>query len=264
MRRAVAVLAVAVVALMSAPVGAADQPAGSPVVTVKDERMTVKVNGTSLEEILVRFSAATGAEIRGGIVNPRDVSVEFEDVSLQDGLARLLGDQNFMLTYNGGKLTRVTLMGGALDAPVTKVVKENETAATGEPPQTFTQLMQTRMIQVSPGGRLSRFLGKDEASLQQLVDVGLRNEDAALRTEALRMAIQAIDGQPDLNAATVNAINGMDDNQLMALFRATARDNTRAVLAQMSTLLRTNDLRQRSLKLLMQVSTPLGGEGQQE
>jgi hypothetical protein len=257
--RLVAVLALALVAVQ-AP--AADQPGGSPVVTVKDERMTVRVNGVGLEEILVRFSAATGAEIRGGLVEPREVSVEFEDVSVQDGLARLLGDQNFMLTYSGGKLTRVTLMGGALDAPVTKVVKEHDPNAPTEPPQTFAQLMQTRMIQVSPGGRLSRFLGKDEASLQQLVDVGLRNEDASLRTEALRMAIQAIDGQPDLNAATIAAINGMDDNQLMALFRATARDNTRAVLAQMSTLLRTNDLRQRSLKLLMQANTPLGNEEQ--
>ena len=124
--------------------------------------------------------------------------------------------------------------------------------------------MQSRMIQVSPGGRLARSLDKDQASLQQLVDIGLRNEDAALRTEALRMAIQAIDGQPDLNAATIAAINGMDDNQLMALFRATARDNTRAVLAQMSTLLRTNDLRQRSLRLLMQANSPLGTEQPQQ
>ena len=76
------------------------------------------------------------------------------------------------------------------------------------------------------------------------------------------MAIQAIDGQPDLNAATITAIEAMDDNQLMALFRATARDNTKAVLAQMSTLLRTNDLRQRSLRLLMQVTTPPGSEEQ--
>ena len=94
----------------------------------------------------------------------------------------------------------------------------------------FAQLMQSRMIQVSPGGRLSRFLGKDEASLQQLIDVGLRNDDAALRTEALRMAIQAIDGQPDLNAATITAIEAMDDNQLMALFRATYVDVAGVVL----------------------------------
>lgn len=257
MMRLAALLVLALVAAVHAEEPA---PAGSTIVTVKEERMTVRVNGVGLEEILVRFSAASGAEIRGGIVNPREVSVEFEDVTVQDGLARLLGDQNFMLTYNGGKLTRVTLMGGALDAPVTKVVKEHDGSA--ETPQTFAQLMQTRMISVSPGGRLSQFLGKDEASLQQLVDVGLRNEDSSLRTEALRMAIQAIDGQPDLNAATVAAINGMDDNQLMALFRATARDNTKAVLAQMSTLLRTNDLRQRSLRLLMQANTPLGNEEQ--
>lgn len=246
--------------LAAAPVGA--EHVGSPVVTVKDERMTVKVSGIGLEELMLRFSATTGAEVRGTIVTPRDVSVEFEDVSIQDGLARLLGDQNFMLTYSGGKLTRVTLLGGAQDAPVTKVVKNEHEATPGEPPQTFAQMLQTRMIQVSPGGRLARFLDKDQASLQQLVDIGLRNDDAALRTEALRMAIQAIDGQPDLNAATISAIGAMDDNQLMSLFRATARDNTKAVLAQMSTLLRTNDLRQRSLRLLMQANTPLGEEQQ--
>jgi hypothetical protein len=254
----IVIAAVLAATILAAPLHAAE-PASSPVVSVKDERMTVRVSSLPLEEVMLRFAAAAGAEVRGGLVNPRDVSVEFEDVSVQDGLARLLGDQNFMLTYSGGKLTRVTLMGGAVDAPVTKVVK-NEHDTTGEPPQSFAQLMQSRMIQVSPGGRLARFLDKDQASLQQLVDIGLRNDDAALRTEALRMAIQAIDGQPDLNAATIAAINGMDDNQLMSLFRATARDNTRAVLAQMSTLLRTNDLRQRSLRLLMQANSPLGNE----
>jgi hypothetical protein len=245
-------------ALMAAPAWAAEE-AHSPVVTVKDERLTVKVTNFPLDDIMMRFCMATGAEIRGTLLNPREVSIEFEEVPIQDGLARLLGEQNFMLTYSGPKLTRITLMGGAVDEPVTKVVK-NEHANPNEPAPTLAHLMQTRMIQVSPGGRLARFLGKNEASLQQLIDIGLRNDDAALRTEALRMSIQAIDGQPDLNAATISAINGMDDNQLMAVFRATARDNTRAVLAQMSTLLRTNDLRQRSLKLLMQANTPLGDQ----
>jgi hypothetical protein len=260
------VAAILVAVLLAPPPVRGADGAHNPIETVKDERLTGKVNNVSLENVILRFAVATGAEIRGSVLNPHEVSVEFEDVSIQDGLARLLGDQNFMLTYSGAKLTRVTLMGGAVDEAVTKVVK-NEHPNPGEPAPTFAQLLQTRMIQVSPGGRLARFLDKNEASLQQLVDIGLRNEDAAVRTEAMRMAIQAIDGQPDLNAATIAAINGMDDNQLMALFRATARDNTRAVLAQMSTLLRTNDLRQRSLKLLMQANAPLGADqpaGQQE
>lgn len=248
------VLAILLAATLAVPAHAADE-APEPVISLQGERLTVRVTGVSLEEVLQRFASASGAEIRGGVTTPRDVSVEFEDVSVQDGLARLLGDQNFMLTYSGGKLTRVTLLGGPQDAPVTKVVKTGEGV-----PQSFSELIQSRMISVTPGGRLSRFLGKDSATLQQIIDIGLRNEDRGLRTEALRMAVQAVDGQPDLNAATIDTLGAMDDSQLLAVFRATARENTREVLAQMSTLLRTNELRTRSLKLLMQANTPLGEE----
>ncbi len=242
---------------LAAPVHAADEASPASVVNVQGERLTVRVTAMSLDEVLKRFATATGAEIRGGVVTPRDVSVEFEDVPMQDGLARLLGDQNFMLTYRDGKLSRLTLLGGALDAPVTKVVK-TEHGGTPETPQTFSQLIQSRTVEVTPGGRLSRFLGKDSATLQQLIDIGLRNDDRGLRTEAMRMSIQAIDGQPDLQTATVEAIGAMDDNQLMAVFRATARDHTKEVLSQMATMLRTNELRTRSLRLLMQANTPLG------
>ncbi|HEV7730967.1 MAG TPA: hypothetical protein VGR62_02350 [Candidatus Binatia bacterium] len=249
--------AVLLAAVLAAPVHAADEAPAS-VVSVKGERLTVRVNAMSLDDVLQRFATATGAEIRGGVATPRDVSVEFEDVPVQDGLARLLGDQNFMLTYRDGKLSRLTLLGGALDAPVTKVVKTEHGGGGSETPQTFAQLIQSRTVEVTPGGRLSRFLGKDSATLQQLIDIGLRNDDRAVRTEAMRMSIQAIDGQPDLQTATVEAIGAMDDNQLMGMFRATARDHTKEVLSQMATMLRTNELRTRSLRLLMQANTPLG------
>ena len=66
-------------------------------------------------------------------------------------LVRLLGDQNFMLTYREGRLSRLTLLGGSLDAPVTKVVKNQDGNATPEVSLSFAQMAQSRVIERVPG-----------------------------------------------------------------------------------------------------------------
>ena len=149
--------------------GAAPAATAAPsIVKVQGDRLTVQLSDVPIDEVLRRIAEPSKADISGAVTTPRNVTADFADVPLQDGLARLLGEQNFLLTYRvDGGLKRLTLMGGSTDAPVeTRVVKT--TPAT--PQQTPGDLLQRR---IPVRGKLKGFLGEETATVQQLMDIAL-------------------------------------------------------------------------------------------
>src|SRR5437764_2093252 len=71
------------------------------VIRYADNALTVQVTKAPLGEVLNEIVRQAGADLRGEPRNAGDVTVEFERVPVQEGLHRLLGDQNFMLVYAG-------------------------------------------------------------------------------------------------------------------------------------------------------------------
>jgi hypothetical protein len=220
--------------------GAADAPPPKTIVLTGD-KLTVKVDAVPLDDVLKAVVAPSNGEIRGSVKEPHDVTIDFEDVPLRDGLARLLGDQNFVLTYReDGTLRAVTLLGGAQDeSSGARIVKQ---ASPGE-------LMQ-RTVPVPPGGRLALFLGQPNASLQQLLDISLRHDDAAMRVEALRAGLGAIDTQADLKAMVVKSLSDVDDPTLENVVRTVAQDRAREFVSQTAAISRTPEIRARTIQLL--------------
>ena len=223
--------------------GAAPAATAAPsIVKVQGDRLTVQLSDVPLDEVLRRIAEPSKADISGAVTTPRNVTADFADVPLQDGLARLLGEQNFLLTYRvDGGLKRLTLMGGSTDAPVeTRVVK----AAPATPPQAPGDLLQRR-IQVR--GKLKGFLGEETATVQQLMDIALRQDDSALRFEAMTVGLNALDTQADLRAAVVRSLTGPNEI-LEALLRSVPQERAMEILNQL-TGSRIPELRTRSLEL---------------
>ena len=128
------ILALALLAaiLPGYPAGAADAPPPK-TIALKGDKLTVKVNAVPLDEVLQAVVAPSQGEIRGSVKQPHDVSIEFEEVPLQDGLGRLLGDQNFVLTFReNGSLRTLTLLGGAQEqSSEARIVKPNSAHPAG-------------------------------------------------------------------------------------------------------------------------------------
>ena len=226
---------------------AADAPPPKTIVLTGD-KLTVKVNAVPLDDVLKDVVAPSNGEVRGSVKQPHDVTIDFEDVPLRDGLARLLGDQNFALTFReDGTLRAVTLLGGAQDeSSGARIV--NKQAQPGQP-SSPRELMQ-RTVPVPPGGRLALFLGQPNASLQQLLDISLRHDDAAMRVEAMRAGLGAIDTQADLKAMVVKSLSDVDDHTLENMIGSVAQDRAREFVSQMATLSRTPEIRTRTTQLL--------------
>src|SRR5262249_13284354 len=185
-----------------------------------------------------------------------DVTIDLEDMRLQDGRARLLGDQNFVLTFReDGTLRAVTLLGGAQDqSSGARIVKQAQ-----QPSASAGELMQ-RNVPVPAGGKLALFLGQPSATLQQLLDISLRQDDASLRVEPIRAGLGAIDTQADLKALVVKTLSDVDDHTLENVIRTVAQDRAREFVSQMAAISRTPEIRTRTAQLLQHM--PAEGSSQ--
>lgn len=235
----------------------AEEAVAPRVVKLTGDRLTVHVEGVQLEDVLRTFADVSGARIKGGVVAPREVTAQFDEVPLQEGLHRLLGDQNFMLSFGqDGRPKTLTLLGGPQAAPLgTQVVKT--APAAGSTRATPSEIL-LRAVPVPAGSTLAQHLGQDSATLQQLVDISMRNDDRVLRTEAIRAGMQAIESQPDLRATVVESLINVDDATLESVVRAMAHDKANELVAQMAALTKDNDLRARGFRLLKHLNTPPG------
>src|SRR5438552_756326 len=91
----------------------AGEDAPARVILYTRDTLTVRVAGVSNSEILEELSRQSGADIRGQVGEPREVTADFDSLPLPEALAHLLGEQNFALVYGkGGRLKAVRLLGG--------------------------------------------------------------------------------------------------------------------------------------------------------
>ena len=195
----------------------ADEPSRS--VSYQNDRLSVRLVEAPLEEVLANLGQASGADVLGTLQQPRDVTAEFDDVPLAEALERLLGDQNFVLAYGrGDRLRAIKLLGGPL-APIKVAVTSPPVPEVAPPksdvPQPRDPGGAVAMLDGHPAvpisGRLAQALGTDAASFRQLFDAAAHNEDAAVRAEAMRAFMRALDAEPDFRELMLRALNTLDD-----------------------------------------------------
>ena len=61
----------------------------------------MRLRSAPLPSVLEEIGRQSGVTIRARVLDTRTVTVAFEDVPFKQALRRLLGVQNFLLTYDG-------------------------------------------------------------------------------------------------------------------------------------------------------------------
>jgi len=245
-RLALAVLAAA----LAAPGARSEEGAPGRVIHYEGDRLTVHLAGAPVTDVLDELGRQAGAEIRGQVRDPHEVSVEFDGVSLAEALHRLLGDQNFALVYgNEGRLKSVRLLGGPQTAAAAGA------AAPPVSPPSPTGIMDAfaKHPPIAVAGHVGEALGGQQASLLQLFDLSVHHADPTVRAEAARIVIGTIDTDPSLRASVMAQLNAMDNAALGALFRGMAGDNAREVAMQIMTTARTSEFRSKASAVLQQL-----------
>src|SRR5205809_7447236 len=163
----------------------AAEDAPAPLIRYSNDALTVRLSGVPNSEILEDLARQSGAEIRGQVREPREVTADFKSVPLPEALARLLGEQNFALVYRkGGRLKAVRLLGDdQLGAPASPTITAPP-AAPGAPfPGSLPELID-RHPPVPVTGQLADALGAQSATLHPLLDLSLPQGYASERAWA--------------------------------------------------------------------------------
>jgi len=196
-------------------------------VRYENDALTVHLGSVPVVEVLQEVAQQSGAEVRGQVREPRDVTADFESVPLPQALTRLLGDQNFALVYGkGGRLKVVRLLGG-----IQGVSPPSTVVSTGPRPPFSDGLQELidRHPPVPVSGAVADALQAPTARLQQLIELSLRHEDPTVRAEALRTAMATLEGERELYSAVINEMNKSDSAVLANLLHVAAGDHAEDV-----------------------------------
>jgi hypothetical protein len=227
-RPAVAIVAVAAV------IARAD----APYVRYADGRLSVRLESVPLADVLDRLASATGAAIRGDIPESRDVTARFDDVPLEQALPQLLGSQNYSLRFGAdGALSSVTMIGppGVPTVPV----------PTSRPP---TFLRTARVT-----GALRDALGADDVQLMKLFEAAARQPDPAIRRDATRVLVDAIES----DAAFRTVVVTMDDAGFADVLRRQGGDKASQLAGDIMGAARSYELRAKALRVMEQLRQPV-------
>jgi len=262
------VLLVAAV-LLSATAGRAAKDAKQ-TIQYDDDRLTLRVEDALAADILQDVARQSGAEVRGQIPTTRRVSAEFEHAPLKDGLERVLGAQNFTLTYaKDGRLKMIELKGLPEEGQAAKAVVAVNPASASAPARastsppgcipvteeakrrmgTLVSLLKANQVPLS--GRLAATLGRSDASLYSLLPM-VFDADPRKRMAARLASRRALDADPQL----VDAFMALDDAQLIYLGRAAFGDGAGYFIKSVTRRARDRDFRRRAFAILRELRKP--------
>lgn len=230
-------VAVAIVML-----GAGVARAEAPYVHYADGRLSVRLEGVPLGDVLERLAAETGAVIRGDVTSSREVTAQFDAVPLEQALSQLLGSENYSLRFGAqGQLSSVTLS-GAPGVPTVPVPPAR--------PPTFL-----RTVRVT--GALRDALGVDDVQMTKLFDAAGNQPDPAVRRAATRALVDVIEG----NAAFRTLVVTMDDAGFAGMLRTHAGDKAAQVAGEMMGAARDYELRAKAARVMTQLRQPAVAAG---
>jgi hypothetical protein len=99
---------VGVVAALAA--GRARAESAPVVARFADGRLSVSATDARLEDVVREVARVAGAEVKGTVATPRQVTIAFEDVPLEEALRRVLGEQPYSLRYERDRLVELALV----------------------------------------------------------------------------------------------------------------------------------------------------------
>jgi hypothetical protein len=233
-----------------------------------NDTLTVRLVAVPVEDVLAEIGRQSGAQIVGTPRESRGVSTAFENVPLTDALHRLLGDENFALVYGeGDRLKAIKLLGPPQQAPagamrvsaMTPPAAQMVTTTTVPNPLALGDLLM-RKAPIPVSGRLAEALGTDQAQIMQLLDAGLRNDDPAVRAEAVQAGLQAIESDASIAPALDATVSGMNENDLANMVRSMGADHAEEFLLHTAARARSSELRLKAQQVLQHYREQTAGQ----
>lgn len=258
------VLAVVVGGLATA--GAAPERDGLRVV-YRDDRLSAHVDAAPLRDVLDAIAAASGAEFRGQPLDDHPVSADLDAVPIDDALHRLLGSQNFALSFGGrGQLKTVMLLGGPeapappSDRPTAAGVAPPPTPAAPAFPLSLSRAF-TRHRPVPVPEPLAEALEADRATFPQLLEMATVDDDGTRRAQATQVVLSALERESWLRRSFLRTLHDLDDTSLQDIAGGDSGPRFIALLQFLAAHSREAGLQKKATVVLDQMQPPAAEPG---
>lgn len=213
-------LAALVVAVLA--VGSPAAAAVKKDVEYRDDRLSVRLDQAPLTDVVAEIARVSGAQVRGELLVPRDVTTEFAGVPMKEALERLLDGQNFTLTYGDDGRLKVIELKAMREEKVRRPAEARpEGQDSAEPAyQRAAFLAFEGRERVPVDRKLGKLLGDERVKWDVLGNMAYGYSDPAVRRAAVRAAVRAIEADSELRGALEDATRGVSDAELAAFARA--------------------------------------------
>lgn len=220
------------------------------------ERITARFDAVPLADAVRQVAAATGGELRGGVREPRDVTLELHAVPLEEALGRLLGAQNFTVRYGeGGRVKTIALEGGPEAPPPPR---ETPTDA-GEPPKeapTFPSVLSRMFLRHRPiklSDTLAERLGQEKASMPELLETATADDDGISRALASQAVLSALEKEGRYRRSFLRSLHQLDPEEMTGLATGSSGERLVELLEYLSAHSREPTLQKKAGVVLEQM-----------
>jgi hypothetical protein len=161
-------------------------------VAFKDGRLSVSAQNSDLAGLLKDIGAKAGLEVIAGSLTEQRVTVSFKDLSIEEGIRKLLRHHNYFLCYPDERAEKDPDAQGCGKARLVVVKKAGEKAEkkphTGEPPQ-------ARQHSAPPG-----------ADLVKEIIAELLSDQPEVRSRGLERLSRTLDSMGDVDPEIMGAL----------------------------------------------------------
>jgi hypothetical protein len=259
-------LVIVLAATVSEPVARAASDHTGLRVDYRDDRLSARVEEVPLRRVLDAIAVASGAEIRGQPINDQPVSTDLDAVPIDDALHRLLGSQNFTLSFGRHRQLKTVVLLGGPEAPAAP--SDRPTAAGVAPPEPAAPAFPlslsrafTRHRPVPVPEQLAEALGADRATFPQLLEMATVDEDGTRRSQATHVVLSALERESWLRRSFLRTLHDLDDASLQDIASGESGPRFIALLRFLAAHSREAGLQKKANVVLDQLQPPAPDPG---
>jgi hypothetical protein len=190
-------------------------------VRFEHDRVTARFDAMPVGDAIQALAAATGGEVHGGVVAQRDVTLELHEVTLEEALGRLLGQQSFTVRYGeGGRVKAIVLKGGP-EAPPPPMVRSPAAGVPIVAEKPTFPIVLSRMFErhrpLELSKPLAEKLGEDKASMPRLLEIATGDDDGITRAQATQIVLSALEREGRYRRSLLRTLHRLPPEELAAI-----------------------------------------------
>lgn len=190
-------------------------------VRFEDDGVTARFVATPLEDAVREVATATGGDLLGGVVAPRDVTLELHAVPLDEALHRLLAPQSFTVRYGeDGRVKAIVLRGGPEAAPPPQETPTAAGVPVEEAKPTFPIVLSRMFLRHRPiklSDPLAERFGQEKATMPELLEMATGDDDGITRALASQSVLSALEREGRYRRSFLRSLHRLGPEELAAI-----------------------------------------------